>query len=174
MQFTTLGRTGLNVSVVGLGTGGPSRLGLANGRPVDSIVRLIEYGLDQGINLIDLGATYGTDKIVAKAIGKRRHEVVLSAKTVLGPHIWMFEGTRTASKISARLGETTSFVTSGRSHREAPGCKSSAAQDGLFRHFQPAQRHARAICGGYRPAASGSPATEGKRKDTIGRNYRVL
>ena len=113
MQFTTLGRTGLNVSVVGLGTGGPSRLGLANGRSVDSIVRLIEYGLDQGINLIDLGATYGTDKIVAKAIGKRRHEVVLSAKTVLGPHIWMLEGTRTASRISARLGEATSFVTSG-------------------------------------------------------------
>lgn len=113
MQFTTLGRTGLNVSVVGLGTGGPSRLGLANGRPVDSIVRFIEYVLDQGINLIDLGATYGTDKIVAKALGKRRHEVVLSAKAVLGPHIWMLEATRTASRISARLGEAASFVTSG-------------------------------------------------------------
>ena len=104
MQFTTLGRTGLNVSVVGLGTGGPSRLGLANGRSVDSIVRLIESGLDQGINLIDLGATYGTDKVVARAIAKRRHKVVLSAKTVLGPQIWMLEGTRTASRISARLG----------------------------------------------------------------------
>jgi aryl-alcohol dehydrogenase-like predicted oxidoreductase len=114
MQFATLGRTGLNVSVVGLGTGGPSRLGLANGRSVDSIVKFVEYGLDQGINLIDLGATYGTDKIVAKAIGKRRHAVVLSAKAVLGPHIWMLEGTRTASRVSARLGETTSFVTSGR------------------------------------------------------------
>jgi aryl-alcohol dehydrogenase-like predicted oxidoreductase len=113
MQFTTLGRTGLSVSVVGLGTGGPSRLGLASGRSVDSIVRLIEHGLDDGINFIDLGATYGTDKIVAKAVGKRRHEIVLSAKTVLGPPIWMLEATRTASRLSARLGEVASFVTSG-------------------------------------------------------------
>jgi aryl-alcohol dehydrogenase-like predicted oxidoreductase len=113
MQFTTLGRTGLNVSVVGLGTGGPSRLGLAKGLSAESIVRLIQYGLDQGINLIDLGATYGTDRIVADAIRKRRHEVVLSAKTILGPHIWMFEGTRTASRLSARIGEETSFVMSG-------------------------------------------------------------
>ena len=114
MQFTTFGRTGLKVSVVGLGTGGPSRLGLARGRPVDSVVSLIQFGLDRGINLIDVAATYGTDKIVADAIRKRRHEVVLSAKTVLGPHIWMLEGTRTASRVSARFSETTSFVTSDR------------------------------------------------------------
>jgi aryl-alcohol dehydrogenase-like predicted oxidoreductase len=113
MQFTTLGRTGLCVSVVGLGTGGPSRLGLASGRSIDSSVRLIEHGLDRGINFIDLGATYGTDKIVAKAVGKRRQEIVLSAKTVLGPPIWMLETTRTASRLSARLGEVASFVTSG-------------------------------------------------------------
>jgi L-galactose dehydrogenase len=114
MQFTTLGQTGLKVSVLGLGTGGPSRLGLARGRPIDSIVRLIQYGLDQGINLIDLGATYGTDRIVAEAIGLCRHEVVLSAKAILGPHIWIFEGMRTASRLSARIGEKTSFVTSSR------------------------------------------------------------
>jgi aryl-alcohol dehydrogenase-like predicted oxidoreductase len=114
MQVTTLGRTGLSVSVVGLGTGGPSRLGLANGRSIDSIVRLIEHALDRGINLIDLSATYGTDKIVAQAIGKRRHAVVVSTKAVLGPHIWMLEGMRTASTISARLSQATSFVTSGR------------------------------------------------------------
>jgi L-galactose dehydrogenase len=98
---------------VGLGAGGPSRLGLEQGRPVEGAVQLIQYGLDQGINLIDLGAPYGTDELVAKAIGKRRQEVVLSAKTILGPPVWMFEGTRTASRLSARIGEVTSFVTSG-------------------------------------------------------------
>jgi L-galactose dehydrogenase len=113
MQYTTLGRTGLEVSVVGLGTGGPSRLGLEQGRPVGGIVQLIQYALDQGINLIDLGAPYGTDQLIASAIGKRRQEVILSAKTILGPHVWMFEGTRTASRLSARFGEVTSFVTSG-------------------------------------------------------------
>jgi aryl-alcohol dehydrogenase-like predicted oxidoreductase len=113
MQHTTLGRTGLKVSVVGLGAGGPSRLGLEQGRPVDGAVQLIQYGLDQGINLIDLGAPYGTDQLVAKAIGKRRQEVILSAKTILGPPVWMFEGTRTASRLSARFSEVMSFVASG-------------------------------------------------------------
>jgi L-galactose dehydrogenase len=113
MQYTTLGRTCLEVSVVGLGGGGPSRLGLEQGRPVDGAVQLIQYGLDQGINLIDLGAPYGTDELVAKAIGKRRQEVILSAKTILGPPVWMFEGTRTASRLSARFSEVMSFVTSG-------------------------------------------------------------
>jgi L-galactose dehydrogenase len=113
MQFTTLGRTGLKVSVIGLGTGGPSRLGLAKGRPVHGIVKLVRHALDRGINFIDLGATYGTDMIVAEAIGGRRHDVVISAKTILGPPLWIFEGTRTASRISARLSETASFVTSG-------------------------------------------------------------
>ena len=113
MRYTTLGRTGLKVSVVGLGAGGPSRLGLEQGRPVDGAVKLIQYGLDQGINLIDLGAPYGTDQLVAKAIGKRRQEVILSAKTILGPPVWMFEGTRTASRLSARFSEVMSSVTSG-------------------------------------------------------------
>lgn len=114
MQYTTLGRTGLKVSVVGLGAGGPSRLGLEQGRPVEGAVKLIQYALDQGINLIDLGAPYGTDELVAKAIGKRRQEVILSAKTILGPPVWMLEGTRTASRLSARFSEVMSFVTSGR------------------------------------------------------------
>lgn len=114
MQYTTLGRTGLKVSVVGLGGGGPSRLGLEQGRPVEGAVQLIQYALDQGINLIDLGAPYGTDQLVADAIGKRRQEVILSAKTILGPPVWMLEGTRTASRLSARFSEVMSFVTSGR------------------------------------------------------------
>jgi aryl-alcohol dehydrogenase-like predicted oxidoreductase len=113
MQYTTLGRTGLEVSVVGLGGGGPSRLGLEQGRSVDGIAKLIQYGLDQGINLIDLGAPYGTDQLIADAIGKRRQRLILSAKTILGPPVWMFEGTRTASRLSARFGEVTSLVTSG-------------------------------------------------------------
>ena len=53
-------------------------------------------------------------RYVSDAIRKRRHEVVLSAKTILGPYVWMFEGKRTASRLSARIGEETSYVTSGR------------------------------------------------------------
>ena len=112
MQFTTLGRTGLKVSVVGLGTGGPSRLGLAKGRSADSIVGFVQYAIDQGINLIDLGAAYGNDRLVADAIGTRRPDVVLAAKAILGPPVFAFEGTRLASRISARFGKETGYVTS--------------------------------------------------------------
>jgi aryl-alcohol dehydrogenase-like predicted oxidoreductase len=64
MQSTKLGRTGLEVSVLGLSGGGPSRLGLDKGLSAHSIAKLIQFGLDQGINLIDIGSTYGTDKFV--------------------------------------------------------------------------------------------------------------
>lgn len=112
MEFTTLGRTGLKVSVVGLGTGGPSRLGLAKGHSADSIVRFVQYAIDQGINLIDLGAGYGNDRLVAEAIRTRRHDVILAAKAIIGPPVWPFEGRRLASRISARFGKETGYVTS--------------------------------------------------------------
>ena len=41
MQYTTLGNTGLRVSVAGLGTGGFSRLGLKSGKTEDESARLI-------------------------------------------------------------------------------------------------------------------------------------
>lgn len=112
MQFTTLGRTGLKVSVLGLGTGGPSRLGLAKGRPAAEIVRFVESALDRGINLIDLGAAYGNDRLVADAIRTRRQDIILAAKAILGPPVWPFERTRLASRISARFGKETDYVTS--------------------------------------------------------------
>jgi L-galactose dehydrogenase len=112
MQITTLGRTGLKVSVVGLGTGGPSRLGLAKGHSADSIIGLVQYAIDQGINLIDLSPAYGNDRLVADAIRTRRQDVVLASKAILGPPVWPFEGTRLASRISARFGKETGYVTS--------------------------------------------------------------
>ena len=38
MQYTTLGNTGLRVSVAGLGTGGFSRLGLKTGKTEDCLL----------------------------------------------------------------------------------------------------------------------------------------
>ncbi len=114
VQFTTLGRTGFKVSVIGLGTGGPSRLGLAQGHSPESMVRLVRRALDLGMNFIDLGSTYGSDTIVAEAIAGHRHEIILSAKAILGPYVGPFEGGRTASRLTARFSKEASFVTSGR------------------------------------------------------------
>ena len=53
MHYTTLGRTGLRVSVAGLGCGGNSRIGLGAGLSTTQSVALIHAALDLGVNLID-------------------------------------------------------------------------------------------------------------------------
>jgi aryl-alcohol dehydrogenase-like predicted oxidoreductase len=58
MQFQELGNTGIKVSRLGLGCGGPNRLGLARGATEDDAVRLIELAVSLGINLIDTAAVY--------------------------------------------------------------------------------------------------------------------
>jgi aryl-alcohol dehydrogenase-like predicted oxidoreductase len=68
MQYTTLGRTGLKVSVAGLGSGGFSRLGLGTGHSAEHAVSIIRQALDLGVNLIDTAAAYGTEDVVGAAL----------------------------------------------------------------------------------------------------------
>lgn len=111
MHFTELGHTGIEVSKVGLGCSGHSRLGLANGGTPAEAVRLIHLALDLGINLIDTsGGLSGTDDIVAKAIQGRRAEVILSAKVNLSPAIWPAHDSRFFSRVFARMGAEFSYV----------------------------------------------------------------
>jgi len=81
MEYTELGATGVDVSVIGLGAGGPSRLGLNTGRNEAHARRLVEDALDHGINLVDTAEAYGTETAVGAAIeGVDREELVLSTK----------------------------------------------------------------------------------------------
>lgn len=80
MDTVVLGRTGLQVSVAGLGCGGQSRLGQAYGASMKESVAVIQRALDLGITYIDTAQAYGTEPIVGKALGRRRSEVVLSTK----------------------------------------------------------------------------------------------
>ncbi len=82
MQQTTLGRTGLDVSVAGLGCGGHSRLGLTTGGSEDDAIAVVHRALDLGINLIDTARAYGTEEVVGRALAGRRDEVVLSTKAI--------------------------------------------------------------------------------------------
>ena len=50
MIYRTLGRTGLRVSVLGMGTGGPSVLGQTTGRPESEMRALLHRAFDLGIN----------------------------------------------------------------------------------------------------------------------------
>ena len=65
MQTTTLGRTGLTVSVAGLGCGGHSRLGQTQGASFEHSVDIVRTALDRGVTFIDTAEAYGTEEIVA-------------------------------------------------------------------------------------------------------------
>lgn len=78
MRYRTLGNTGLNVSVVGLGTN-------QFGGKVDEAgtAAIVHRALDLGINFIDTANTYtkgGSEKAIGKAIAGRREEVILATK----------------------------------------------------------------------------------------------
>ena len=86
MKYRTLGRTGLSVSVMGVGAGGPSRWGLRDNRLSNSqSVDLLLRALDSGVNFIDTAEAYGTEDIVGAAIAQRdRSQLVISTKKRLG------------------------------------------------------------------------------------------
>ena len=84
MQYTTLGRSKLRVSVAGLGAGGFSRLGLKAGKTEDEAARLVLEAVDLGVNFIDTAAAYGTEGVVGRALTSlRRDEVVISTKSTV-------------------------------------------------------------------------------------------
>ena len=79
MQFRTLGRSGLQVSLVGIGCNNfGQRLDRAG---TDAVVHA---ALDAGISLFDTADIYGgrgrSEELLGKALGKRRQEVVLASK----------------------------------------------------------------------------------------------
>jgi aryl-alcohol dehydrogenase-like predicted oxidoreductase len=82
MQRTKLGRSGLEVSRVGLGCGGPSRLGQSYGQSLDASKRVIFRALELGIDFFDTAESYGTEAVLGAALREagRQHDVVVSTK----------------------------------------------------------------------------------------------
>jgi aryl-alcohol dehydrogenase-like predicted oxidoreductase len=79
MRYRQLGRSGLTVSVVGLGCNNfGGRLDLADSAPV------IDAALDAGITLLDTADIYGnrggSEEILGRVLGPRRDRVVLATK----------------------------------------------------------------------------------------------
>jgi len=84
MRKIRLGRTGAEVSVVGLGCGGASRLGMARGAGVDHAAGIVRRAIDLGVSLIDTARAYGTEEAVGAGISGRRDDVFLSTKASPG------------------------------------------------------------------------------------------
>jgi len=81
MEQRTLGRTGFRVSAMGLGAGGPSRLGVRSGRTKEESVWVVHAALDLGINLFDTSESYGTEALLGSALRKaRREDIVVCTK----------------------------------------------------------------------------------------------
>ena len=82
MQYRTLGRTGLKVSLLSQGTGGPSQFGQKRGLLQAEQNRLIRGCLDLGINLFDTHESYGeSETILGRALkGIPRDDYILVTK----------------------------------------------------------------------------------------------
>ena len=77
MEYRALGRTGVQVSQIGLGT---MMFGAKTDKPES--IRIIEYALDQGVNFVDTADAYGgneSERILGDALatgGKRPHTIL--------------------------------------------------------------------------------------------------
>lgn len=89
MEYRPLGRTGVKVSPLCLGT-----MNFGYRTPEDESVRMIHHALDEGINFVDTANFYGrpargghgqgiTEAIVGRALDGRRDRVVLATKATL-------------------------------------------------------------------------------------------
>lgn len=87
VKYARMGDTGLIVSRLSLGTmtfgtgqAGQARLGVVE---QDQATALVDRALDAGINSFNSASTYGSgqsEEILGKALGKRRHDAVITTK----------------------------------------------------------------------------------------------
>ena len=80
MEYRALGRSGVKVAPLALGTGN-----FADPTPEDEASRIIHRAIDAGINLLDTGNSYSdgeSERFIGRALASsgRRHEVVLATK----------------------------------------------------------------------------------------------
>jgi L-galactose dehydrogenase len=81
MDYVTLARTGIRVSVAGLGCGGFSQLGLGAGKSEDHAISIIRQAIELGVNFFDTASAYGTEAVLGRAIKSvRREDVVIATK----------------------------------------------------------------------------------------------
>src|SRR5271155_161914 len=81
MEYITLGRTGLRVSIAGLGCGGVSRLGPGTGKSEEEGVAPLPPPPGLRVNPLDTAAVYGTEGVVGQAIKSvPRDSVVIATK----------------------------------------------------------------------------------------------
>ena len=86
MEYRQLGRSGLRISTITLGTmgfGGGGVFAKVGTGDVQDARRQIDMALEAGVNMIDTADIYSmgkTEEIVGEALGSRRDDVILATK----------------------------------------------------------------------------------------------
>ncbi len=86
MQYRQLGRSGLKVSALSLGTmtfGGQGKFAKTGATDVNEARNQIAMCIDAGINLFDTADVYSagqSEEILGQALGSKRHEVLVASK----------------------------------------------------------------------------------------------
>jgi aryl-alcohol dehydrogenase-like predicted oxidoreductase len=87
MKYRVLGRSGLKVSMIGVGTGGLDPLGIKSGRSEAEMRDFLRFAFDCGITLFDTAPGYGdgrSERILGSALKELpRDELVVSTKIAL-------------------------------------------------------------------------------------------
>jgi len=87
MIYRTLGRTGLEVSVMSMGTGGHDPLGVKSGRAESEMLALLHRAFDLGIRLFDSSPGYGrghSEQLLGRALASLpRDQLVVTTKIAL-------------------------------------------------------------------------------------------
>ncbi|HHW60449.1 MAG TPA: aldo/keto reductase [Syntrophomonadaceae bacterium] len=89
MQYREIGNTGMQASVVGIGTWqmGGWRWG---GSDESEAIKALHAAIDAGINLVDTAPIYGrgrSEEVVGKALRGKRHQVILATKCGMVWHV---------------------------------------------------------------------------------------
>src|SRR3954465_15598582 len=124
MEYRPLGRTGVQVSPLCLGT---MMFGAWGNTDHDDSVRIIHRALDAGINFVDTADVYSageSEEIVGKALKGRRDDVVLATKFFMpmgedpnrrgGPRRWIIKA------VEASLGRIATHASHPYPHPHAP------------------------------------------------------
>ncbi|MFC1988576.1 aldo/keto reductase [Chloroflexota bacterium] len=80
MEYRQIGKSGLKVSEIGLGSGSPSFVGKADEQ---TSIAIIQHALELGVNFIDTAETYAEGRaeiLIGKAIEGRRSQIIIATK----------------------------------------------------------------------------------------------
>jgi len=86
MQYRTLGRSGLKVSAISMGTftfGGAGDFGMVGNQGVQEARKLVDLCIDNGVNLFDTANMYSTglaEEILGEVLDGRRNDVLITSK----------------------------------------------------------------------------------------------